>query len=84
MVKTRKNIKPNFKLKKGDLTKYGYRLTSSRQTRRKALRMSKKEFTHATLIRKLNALAILHKNKNKKYSKKARDDMSFLRNIRKP
>ena len=82
MAKTRKNLNPRFKLKKGDLTKYGYKLTSSRQTRRKALRRTKKEFSHATLIRKLNALAILHKNKNKKYSRKARDDMAFLRNIR--
>lgn len=78
--KTKKNKKPLFTLKKGDLTKYGYHLSTSKATtRHKALGKARKHYSHNSLIKKLNALAVLHKNKNPIYTKRARSDMDFLR-----
>jgi len=83
MVYTRKNNKTLFKLKKGELTKYGYHLKSKSTTRHKALDKARKQYPYATMIRKLNALAILNKNKNKTFSNKAKADMNYLRKTRK-
>lgn len=83
VTKKRSSSKPIFKLKSGDLTKYGYHLKSKATTRHKALGKARKHYPHATIIRKLNALAILHKNKNKVYSRKAKADMNYLRKTRK-
>lgn len=83
VTKKRSSSKPIFKLKSGDLTKYGYHLKSKATTRHKALGKARKHYPHATMIRKLNALAILHKNKNKVYSRKAKADMNYLRKTRK-
>jgi hypothetical protein len=78
--KTKKNKKQLFTLKKGDLTKYGYHIsTSNATTRHKALGKARKHYPHNSLIRKLNALAVLHKNRNPIYTKRARSDMNFLR-----
>ena len=81
--KTRKNPRQLFKLKKGDLTKYGYHLKSKSTTRHKALGKARKHYPYATMIRKLNALSILNKNKNKTYSNKAKSDMNYLKKTRK-
>jgi hypothetical protein len=83
VTKKRSSPKPIFKLKSGDLTKFGYHLKSKATTRHKALGKARKHYPHATMIRKLNALAILHKNKNKVYSRKAKADMNYLRKTRK-
>ena len=72
-----------FTLKKGDLTKHGYSIKVGKERRQRALRKAKKHIPHATLIRKLNALAILFKNTKPHYAKRARVDMEYLRNIRK-
>jgi len=69
------------KLKEGDLTKYGYSLKDPRSKRRKALRKSVKEYGKNTVIRKLNVLSIYNKNTNPSYSRKAREDMNFVRKI---
>ena len=34
------------------------------------------------MIRKFNALSILHKNKNPKYSRKAREDMRYVQSLK--
>lgn len=70
-----------FTLKKGDLTKYGYHLKSNKETRHKSLNKAKKHISYASLIRKLNALSILHKNTNPVYASKARSDMKYLREM---
>lgn len=71
-----------FTLKKGDLTKHGYSIKVGKERRQRALRKAKKHIPHATLIRKLNALAILFKNTKPHYAKRARADMEYLRNVR--
>jgi hypothetical protein len=80
--KTRKTA-PLFKLKSGDLTKYGYHLKGTSRSRHIALGKARKHYPYATMIRKLNALAVLHKNKNASYTKKAKADMNYLRRTRK-
>lgn len=80
--KTRKAA-PLFKLKSGDLTKYGYHLKGTSRSRHIALGKARKHYPYATMIRKLNALAVLHKNKNASYTKKAKADMNYLRKTRK-
>jgi len=72
-----------FTLKKGDLTKHGYSIKVGKERRQRALRKAKKHIPHTTLIRKLNALAILFKNTKPHYAKRAKVDMEYLRNIRK-
>ena len=72
-----------FTLKKGDLSKYGYPLKANEASRHRTLGKARKHFSYATLIRKLNALAILHRNTHPKYASRARSDMKYLRNTRK-
>ena len=72
-----------FTLKKGDLTKHGYSIKVGDQTRQRALRKARKSIPHVTMIRKLNALAVLFKNTNKTYSARAKRDMEYLRKTRK-
>lgn len=67
-----------FTLKKGELGKYGYKLSKSRNERQEALKKAMKKFNTNTMIRKLNALSILQKNVNPKYSRKAKSDMRFI------
>lgn len=75
--------RPTFKLKKGGLIKHGYSLKQNKTIRQKALKKASKEFSYGTMIRKLNVLAILHKNTNKIYSGRAKRDMEFIRKTRK-
>jgi len=65
-------------LKSGELKKYGYSLKSLAPRRRLALKKSVKAYGRGTLIKKLNALSILHKNTNPVYSHKARNDMKYV------
>lgn len=65
-----------FTLKKGDLTKYGYSLKLNEDERRKAL--DKAKFSKNRLIRKLNALRVLHKNTNPTYASRAYRDMKYI------
>ena len=72
-----------FTLKKGDLTKHGYSIKVGKEKRQRALQKAKKHIKYATLIRKLNALAILFKNTKPLYSKRAKTDMNYLRKAHK-
>ena len=67
-----------FTLKKGGLSKYGYRLSETRPSRQAALRKALKHIPRNTLIRKLNVLSILHKNTNPLFSRRAKEDLKKL------
>ena len=73
-----------LQLKKGDLIQHGYRLRDHQAKRRKGLRAAwnSGDFSINTLIRKMNVLAILHKNRNFEFSQRAKDDMAFLQRLR--
>lgn len=70
-----------FTLKKGGLTKYGYKLAHNYEKRTAALKKSLKEYSPTTLIRKLNALRTLHKNTNPYYARKLTRDMEWVRKL---
>lgn len=72
-----------FTVRKGGLTKYGYRLDDSETVRHQSLGKARKHIPYATLIRKLNAIRILHKNTNPTYSNKLKQDMKWLKSSRK-
>lgn len=67
-----------FTLKKGDLVKHGYSLKISVEQRRNALQKSLRNIDNGTLVKKLNALYVLHKNTNLIYAKRARSDMKWI------
>lgn len=70
-----------FTVKKGDLTKFCYSLKINNDMRRNALKKAIKKIDKNTLIRKLNVLAILHKNTNPIYSKRAKKDLKFIQSL---
>jgi hypothetical protein len=65
-------------LKKGSLGKYGYSAESSVQTRHAALKRAIKGISRNSVIRKLNAVAVLQKNKNPGVSKIFRADQQWI------
>jgi hypothetical protein len=67
-----------FTLKKGGLTKYGYTLKTNEKNRIVSLKKAGKSYDKGTLIKKLNALYVLHKNTNPLYAKRARTDMKWV------
>ena len=87
MRKTRKISKSNtrksrqlFILKKGDLTKYGYHADLSESTRHKALKKARSEYTSLSLFRKLNAVYVLNKNRDKKRAAIFKADANWVKN----
>lgn len=71
-----------FTIKKNGLSKVGYSLKDDKNTRHRALGKARKRMKYATLIRKLNAIRILHRNTNPHYSKKLKSDMDWLKETR--
>lgn len=69
-----------FTIKKGGLSKYGYSMKNNDTERKKALNKASKHIPKNTLIRKLNALYILHRNTNPTFSNRARKDMKYIQN----
>ena len=65
-------------LKSGELKKYGYSLKSRAGRRHLALKRSVKAYGRGTLIKKLNALRVLHKNTHPVYSHKAHNDVTYV------
>ena len=55
-----------FVLKKGHLTKYGYHTDLSENKRHEALKKALGEYSSLSLFRKLNAVYVLNKNRDKK------------------
>lgn len=70
-----------FTVKKGDLTKYCYSLKIGKDMRHAAIKKALKSIDKNTMIRKLNVLAILHKNTNPKYAARARHDLKFVQSL---
>lgn len=87
MSKTRRNkgsthqIKTRrlFVLKKGLLTKYGYHADLSETERHQALQRALGEFSPLSLYRKLNAIYVLNKNRDKKRAHIFRSDANWLK-----
>ena len=65
-------------LKYGELKKYGYSLKSGASRRHMALNKSVKAYGRGTLIKKLNALRVLHKNTHPAYSHNALNDLKYV------
>tara|TARA_Y100000590_G_C15230959_1_gene830086 strand:+ start:41 stop:544 length:504 start_codon:yes stop_codon:yes gene_type:complete len=76
-----KKPKVFFKLKKGELTKYGYKkvINMTKRARRISLNKAAKKYKKLSLFRKLNALYVLHKNKNKKLASIFLQDRNYIR-----
>jgi hypothetical protein len=65
-------------LKSGELKKYGYSLKLAASRRHSALKKSVKAYGRGTLIKKLNALRVLHKNTHPVYSHNALNDLKYV------
>lgn len=73
-----------FVLEKGVLGKYGYKEVSklSKEERHKSLKKAIKDgVEHITIIKRLNALSILNKNKNPILSKLYKTDMKYIQKL---
>lgn len=78
-------VKPLYaipKLEKGKLKKYGYTTHEKKSDRMRALKKAVNDKTYASIIRELNAIAILNKNMAPRTSEKIRNDMSELKKLR--
>lgn len=70
------------KLKKGELTFYGYDLSDSFEKRKVALKKSTKRYGSLPVLRKLVVLRTYNKNQPKYYKKYDRD-VKFVQELRK-
>ena len=77
--KTRRLIPP---LKRGELGAFGYKVLMAESERRIALERAIDAYGYASLVRKLNALAVLNKNRNPLVAKRVKRDMAFLKKFR--
>ena len=66
-------------LKKGHLTKFGYRVKNNLRVRRRALSEAVKRYGGLSVFRKLNAVYVLHKNKNPTKSKVFKRDRNWIK-----
>lgn len=72
---------PNLipKMRKGELTKFGYSLEKLAGARRLALKKAVRAYDGLSVFRKLNALATLNKNVNPVYSRKFKADAAWVK-----
>lgn len=72
---------PNLipRMKKGELTKFGYSLHKLAKQRRMALTKAVRAYDGLSVFRKLNALATLNKNVNPVYSRKFKADANWVK-----
>jgi hypothetical protein len=68
-------------LKKGSLSKYGYKALSPKRSRQRSLKKALNKYGSSTLIKKLNVLSIYNKNVNPKLSKSVKSDMAYVRKL---
>lgn len=66
------------KLKRGTLSKFGYSLYGSDSSRHRALDKAVKEYGPGTVIKKLNAVAVLNKNNHPAASNVYRFDIHYI------
>ena len=69
-------------LRVGSLTKHGYTVSGSRDSRRISLRKAVKEYGTSSTIKKLNVISVYNKRSHPKTSRKAKEDMEFVRTLR--
>jgi len=69
-------------LRVGSLTKHGYTLSGSRESRRRSLKKAVKEYGTSSTIKKLNVISVYNKRSHPKTSRKAKEDMEFVRTLR--
>lgn len=67
-----------FHLEKGTLTKFGYSMKNSQQSRHKSLKKAIKSVKPLSIYRKLNAIYILNKNKHPDNAKVFKNDAEWL------
>ena len=77
---TRRKPRRLFTLKKGDLTKYGYHANLSKTARHKALKRARAQYQPLSLSRKLNAVYVLNKNRDKKRAAIFKQDANWVKN----
>ena len=68
-----------FHLEKGTLSKFGYSMKNSQQTRHKSLKKAIKSVKPLSVYRRLNALYVLNKNKHPENAKIFKDDAEWLK-----
>jgi hypothetical protein len=68
-----------FVLKKGHLTKYGYHADLSESARHEALKKALGEYSSLSLFRKLNAVYVLNKNRDKKRAAIFKADANWVK-----
>jgi hypothetical protein len=71
------------KLRRGALTKYGYAAAKPAAERRAALGRAAAAYGVGGLARKLNAVAVLNKNRNPDVARTFRNDLRFVQRMRK-
>jgi hypothetical protein len=77
---SRRKTRRLFTLKKGDLTKYGYHANLSKTARHKALKKARAQYQPLSLSRKLNAVYVLNKNRDKKRAAIFKQDANWVKN----
>ena len=70
-----------FHLEKGTLSKFGYSMKNSQQSRHKSLKKAIKSVKLLSIYRRLNALYILNKNRNPDNAKIFKDDAEWLKTL---
>jgi hypothetical protein len=76
---SRRKTRRLFTLKKGDLTKYGYHANLSKTARHKALKKARAQYQPLSLSRKLNAVYVLNKNRDKKRAAIFKQDANWVK-----
>ena len=66
------------KLRKGELTQFGYSTSKTARSRHIALNQATKKYGRLSVFRKLNALAVYTKRRSPKTSKRALSDRTFV------
>jgi hypothetical protein len=69
-------------LKKGDLIRFGYSTKKSVRSRHISVGKAARAYGKGTIIKKLNAVAILNKNRNPVVSKIFREDMKYVQSLK--
>lgn len=69
----------NIKLRKeGSLSKFGYKASDSTESRHRALRKAVRASSPVEVVRRLNAVAVLNKNRKPRMAAKFRADMRWI------
>ena len=81
VIMARKRVRIKIK-RKGWFKERGYDPDYSKEYRRRVLRRLVRRYGYGTIIKKLNAVAVLNKYRNPKYARIFRSDMRYLQKRR--